>query len=80
MKEKATALLDKLLGVYISKKLSVFLISCVFVVLGKIDGIEWVNVAMVYIGSQGAVDIVKQLRESAKDKIDAMRQPNVEDL
>ena len=56
------AKLDKILNSFISKKLTVFLIACIFLALEKIEGIQWVNIAMVYIGSQAAVDIIMKLR------------------
>ncbi len=57
------AKLDKFLNRFISKKLTVFIIATIFIVLHKIDPINWVNLSMVYIGSQAAVDIMKQLRK-----------------
>ena len=56
-------LIDKLLGIVISKKLTVFFIATIFIILGKLDSEQWVNVAMVYIGSQAAVDLMMQLRK-----------------
>ncbi len=56
------AFVDKYLNKFISKKLTVFIIACVFVYTNKILSAEWVNIAMVYIGSQAAVDIVQKLR------------------
>jgi len=56
-------LIDKLLGIVISKKLTVFFIATIFIILGKLDSTQWVNVAMVYIGSQAAVDLMMQLRK-----------------
>lgn len=56
------AWLDRHLSHFISKKLSVFAIACLFVYLGKITGSEWVDIAMVYIGSQALIDGVAKLR------------------
>lgn len=56
------AKLDKILNKFISKKLTVFIIACIFVAMEKIGGDQWVNVAMVYIGSQAAVDMIIKLR------------------
>ena len=56
------AKLDKFLSRFISKKLTVFLIACIFVFTEKILGEQWVNIAMVYIGSQAAVDMIISLR------------------
>ena len=56
-------LIDKLLGIVISKKLTVFFIATIFIILGKLDSEQWVNISMVYIGSQAAVDLMIQLRK-----------------
>ena len=56
-------LIDRLLSIVISKKLTVFFIATIFIILGKLDSTQWVNVAMVYIGSQAAVDLMMQLRK-----------------
>jgi len=57
------AKIDKFLGRFISKKLTVFLIATVFLYFAKIDSINWVNLAMIYIGSQAAVDMMGKLRK-----------------
>ena len=56
-------LIDRLLSIVINKKLTVFFIATIFIILGKLDSEQWVNVAMVYIGSQAAVDLMMQLRK-----------------
>ena len=55
--------IDKILGVVISKKLTVFFIGTLFLYLSKLDSEQWINLSMVYIGSQAAVDLVIQLRK-----------------
>lgn len=57
------AILDKVLSLYISKKLTVFLIATILVVTTKISGVEWVNIAIVYIGTQGVIDAIVKLRK-----------------
>jgi hypothetical protein len=57
------AKLDKVLNKFVSKKLLVFIIATVFCFFSKIDAINWVNLAMVYIGSQAAVDMLLALRK-----------------
>lgn len=57
------AKLDKILNKFISKKLTVFIIATIFVYFSKIDPINWVNLSMVYIGSQACVDIMLALRK-----------------
>ena len=54
--------IDQALSSFISKKLTVFIIACAFVYLGKITTTEWVNIAMIYIGSQAAIDAIHKLR------------------
>ena len=56
------AIIDKLLDSFISKKLTVFVVGTVFTVLGTLAGDQWINLAMMYIGTQGAIDAVIKLR------------------
>ena len=56
-------IIDKILSIVISKKLTVFFISTIFIILGKLNSEQWVNISMVYIGSQAAVDLMIQLRK-----------------
>lgn len=56
------ARIDKILNRFVSKKLTVFVLGCLFLYLGKLDGNQWVNLAMVYIGTQGVIDAVIKLR------------------
>ena len=51
------AILDSVLGIVISKKLTVFLISTFFVWKEIITSDQWIQIAMVYIGCQSALDI-----------------------
>lgn len=54
---------DKFLGYFVSKKLSVFIIASFFVGFGMIASSEWVDVAMIYIGGQAVIDGVSKLRK-----------------
>lgn len=54
---------DKFLNIFISKKLTVFIIACLFLATEKIEGVSWVNIAMVYIGSQAIIDMIIKLRK-----------------
>lgn len=56
------AKIDKILGSFVSKKLTVFIVGSVFLVLGKVMPEQWVNISMVYIGSQAAIDAIVKLR------------------
>lgn len=51
--------LDKILGKTISKKLMVYLIACVFLLVGTITQELWWNATMVYLFVQGTVDALK---------------------
>lgn len=68
-KEKmVTPIIDLVLGKTISRKLMVFLIATVFVVLRHIDPEHWVGLAKIYIGVQGGVDLGMGLIGKYKDK------------
>ena len=56
------ARIDAFLNSWISKKLMVFIVATVLSFSDKLTGEQFVNVALVYIGTQGAVDIVERLR------------------
>jgi len=56
------AKVDKFLGYFISKKLSVFIVASFFIGFGMIASNDWVDVAMIYIGGQAVVDAVVSLR------------------
>ena len=57
------AIVDKILNIYISKKLMVFLIATFLVVNSNISGTDWINIAIVYIGTQGVIDAITKLRK-----------------
>ena len=52
--------LDKLVGKIVSRKLLVWLVATVGVPLHLITGEAWVQISMVYIGTQAAMDFVLQ--------------------
>jgi len=58
MKQKLDAFLNK----YLSRKLMVFFIACLGLFLGNLESSDWITIATVYIGTQGAVDIVTKLK------------------
>lgn len=53
---------DRILNATVSKKLSVFFIATGLCLWGQLDGDQWVNVAMIYIGGQSVIDTVIKLR------------------
>lgn len=56
------AKLDKWLGKWASRKLIVFAIATVLCLSGSVLSGDWVTLAMVYIGTQGAIDIAYKLK------------------
>tara|TARA_R110000744_G_scaffold102758_3_gene197407 strand:- start:4125 stop:4304 length:180 start_codon:yes stop_codon:yes gene_type:complete len=55
--------IDKFLNLTISKKLTVFIVSTVLVFRGNIQGMEWVYIALMYIGTQGAIDLYNRIKK-----------------
>jgi len=56
------AKIDEFLNNWISKKLMVFVVATALSFSDKLTGEQFVNVALMYIGTQGAIDAVKALR------------------
>ncbi len=56
------AITDKVLGKLISRKLLVFLTATGLMAYSTLDSETWGMIAIVYIGSQGAIDAVKTWR------------------
>lgn len=56
------AKIDQILNSWISKKLMVFAVASFGLFSGVLTSSEWVNISIVYIGTQGALDIVMKLR------------------
>ena len=56
------AKIDKFLNSWISKKLTVFLVASYGLFWGTLTSADWVTIAGVYIGTQGAIDAIKALR------------------
>jgi|TARA_Y100000310_G_C20469814_1_gene709416 hypothetical protein len=59
------AMTDKVLGKLISRKLLVFLTATGLMAYSNLDSETWGMIAIVYIGSQGAIDAVKTWRHGA---------------
>ena len=51
------AFADKYLERFMSRKLLVWVSTTVLLVVDKLDGEQWVAIALAYIGSQGVADI-----------------------
>ena len=56
--------IDSFLSNWVSKKLMVFVTATALTLAGKVNSPDFVDIAMVYIGTQGAVDIFRQLRNN----------------
>jgi urocanate hydratase len=53
---------DKILNSWVSKKLFVFVTATLLAVFGDLTSSDWVVIATVYIGTQGAIDAVSRLK------------------
>ena len=62
MSEKTKAVLDKALSKVTSRNLLVWLTATGLVLTGSLTSEDWVAVALVYIGSQSAVDLARAWR------------------
>jgi hypothetical protein len=56
-------IIDKFLNFTISKKLTVFAVATVLVFMSKIEGSEWVYISLMYIGTQGAIDLYNRIKK-----------------
>lgn len=62
MSKEMKARIDAFLNSWISKKLMVFIVATTLAFSGKLTGDQFVNVAIMYIGTQGAIDAIRSLR------------------
>ncbi|MGB0896873.1 MAG: hypothetical protein ACPGRW_06095 [Flavobacteriaceae bacterium] len=80
---KIKQITDRLLSKIISRKLLVFIISTVLVVIQKVDGQDWVMIAAIYIGSQAVIDAVTKYKNGGSISVDDSNEqeipPNNED-
>ena len=56
-------IVDKFLDLTISKKLTVFAVATILVFNNRIEGIEWVYISLMYIGTQGAIDLYNNIKK-----------------
>lgn len=61
------AKIDAFLNNWISKKLMVFVIASFGLFSGTLTSADFVNIAVVYIGTQGAIDAIVRLRANNKN-------------
>ena len=57
-------LIDKILKFTVSKKLTVFIIASIFTLNEVIEGSEWVYISLMYIGTQGAIDLYNSIKKT----------------
>ncbi len=57
------ARIDKILNRYISRKLMVFIVASFGLFSATLTSSDWVTIAAVYIGTQGAIDAIAKLRQ-----------------
>jgi hypothetical protein len=57
------AKIDTLLNKYLSRKLMVFFVASIGLFSGTLVSGDWVILATVYIGTQGAIDAVQKLKQ-----------------
>lgn len=60
--------IDIIISKWISRKLLVFLIACCGLFLGSLTSNDWVIIATVYIGIEGATNIVERLTKAKTNK------------
>ena len=58
------AVIDKHLSRFVSKKLFVFSIATIAFATSNISEAHWVELALMYVGSQAAVDMIAKVRGS----------------
>jgi hypothetical protein len=53
--------LDRVLNRFISRKLLVWVVATILMYTAKIESGDWILISMVYLGSQGVLDIVERI-------------------
>ncbi len=54
--------IDEILNKYVSRKLMVFVVASIGLFWGALTSSDWVTIAAVYIGTQGAIDAIAKLK------------------
>ena len=67
VKVKGEAVIDRSLHKIVSRKLLVWGTATVAMFMGTVDAQNWVDVCMVYIGTEAAVNMVAALRKASKE-------------
>ena len=56
--------LDQILNSWISRKLMVFIVASFGLFWGTLTSADWVTIAGVYIGTQGAIDAIAKIKSN----------------
>jgi hypothetical protein len=62
-------IMDKYVNKFVSRKLLAFVIATIALFIGNLLSGDWVIITAVYIGSQTATDIVKDIYKSRNNEI-----------
>ena len=54
--------IDQILNSYVSRKLMVFVVASFGLFSGTLTSSDWVIIAGIYIGTQGAIDAIAKLK------------------
>ena len=57
---------DKYLGKFISRKLTIVALATFFLYIGALSGDEWASIALAYVGVQGFVDAAVRWKHGGK--------------
>ena len=57
---------DKYLGKFISRKLTIVALATFFLYIGALSGDEWTSLALAYVGTQGFVDAAVKWKHGGK--------------
>ena len=56
--------IDEILNRYVSRKLMVFVVASLGLFWGALTSADWVTIAAVYIGTQGAIDAISKIKNN----------------
>ena len=56
--------IDQILNRYVSRKLMVFVVASFGLFSGTLTSSDWVIIAGIYIGTQGAIDAIAKLKNN----------------
>ena len=54
--------IDRFLGKWASRKLLVFVLATILSLVGSVTSGDWTTIAVAYIGSQAAVDLISKYK------------------